>query len=535
MSQAPKFTAELHKLCGKLRDNEITDSETLRLNEILRASRSARKFYRTFMALASALETRTSVQDFVDQESDSDKNIDVLFELLQLEQDAEVQVVELPRKPKVSKPKSRRSRKESIGWHEVYGASACLLTHAAKSAPAKWLAAAAVIALGVLLAVQFIGPATEPTPNPITDNTNIKPAESALPILRDQTVATLTATHNATWAQASSAPGSLTPGSKLHPGQRLTLTAGFAEITTNDGAIAILEAPATIELLDNNALRLHAGKLVGICETESSKGLLVRTPHLDVTDLGTEFTVTSDDQSDETNVRVHLGKVLVSPSPGDGDRQASAVLSAGQAVVSGADFTLRQAGYVPDGRAHTKQAIRFKPWVTSGLVIFDANPPHDLRQGQSVSDRLQVYLERSDMAMPRDLEIDMAGLDRWPMPIDQPDRIIEAGKRVDVYLLHMDQTGLNVESHIHELDFGRPILGVIASADKMIATDPVFDPADRYRFDNTPDSLGEVLRGIEPADSLRLLPNGTALQVQMFVTSKTDQVRVLVEAAPTSD
>jgi hypothetical protein len=114
-------------------------------------------------------------------------------------------------------------------------------------------------------------------------------------------VATLTAERDAQWAQR--------PSDDLYAGQRLTLTAGFAEITTKRGAVAILEAPATIELSDhNNALRLHSGKLVGICETDSSKGLLVRTPHMDITDIGTRFGVYAG--AEATEVHVFDGEVL---------------------------------------------------------------------------------------------------------------------------------------------------------------------------------------------------------------------------------
>ncbi|MBX2852268.1 MAG: FecR family protein [Phycisphaeraceae bacterium] len=125
----------------------------------------------------------------------------------------------------------------------------------------------------------------------------------ATPLIPAKTVATLTALHNAQWSERA-----LAHGEPLKAGDRLTLTAGFAEITTGRGAVAILEAPATIELIDSpNALRLIAGKLVGICETESSKGFLVRTPHMDITDLGTRFGV--DATSLATEVHVFEGEV----------------------------------------------------------------------------------------------------------------------------------------------------------------------------------------------------------------------------------
>jgi ferric-dicitrate binding protein FerR (iron transport regulator) len=170
-------------------------------------------------------------------------------------------------------------------------------------------AIAAVLVIAVTLIITLQNPGNDPTS--IADNTPVDSTDPRDPGLvgpaLTNTVATITATHNATWAEGASAPGS-----QLRAGQRLTLTAGFAEITTHRGAIAILEAPATIELLDNdNALRLHTGKLVGICETPSSKGFVVRTPHMDITDLGTRFGIDLTDR-DVTEVHVIEGSVEAS-------------------------------------------------------------------------------------------------------------------------------------------------------------------------------------------------------------------------------
>ena len=149
------------------------------------------------------------------------------------------------------------------------------------------------VAAAVLVAVTLFllfgpgddGTARDPLAGQIPATDSQPDSPSTNPVL--DAVATLTAEHDAQWAEGASAPGS-----PLRAGQRLTLTAGFAEITTTRGAVAILEAPATIELTDNdNAIRLHAGKLVGICETPTSKGFVVKTQHADIVDLGTEFGV----------------------------------------------------------------------------------------------------------------------------------------------------------------------------------------------------------------------------------------------------
>lgn len=151
-------------------------------------------------------------------------------------------------------------------------------------------AVAAVLILGLILFLFFGGPGDSSHPPKVAENTLAEPRIDSIPI-----VATLTAERDAVWDSR--------PGEELYAGQRFTLLQGFAEITTGRGAVAILEAPAMLELLkSDNAIHLHAGKLVAICETESSKGFTVHTATLDITDLGTRFGVDADDRAAEVHV-----------------------------------------------------------------------------------------------------------------------------------------------------------------------------------------------------------------------------------------
>ena len=172
---------------------------------------------------------------------------------------------------------------------------------------------AAVLLLGVVLVITFLtGPDNE---QPIAEVPE-QPVATDVQIDVQPIVATLTNELNAQWrgSTGTDLPG---VGEGLHAGQRLILVDGLAEITTKRGAVAVLEAPATVELLDqDNAIRLHEGKLVGVCETESSKELIVYTPHTVITDLGTRFGVDVS-KSGRTQVHVIEGSVEVaSPTPG---------------------------------------------------------------------------------------------------------------------------------------------------------------------------------------------------------------------------
>lgn len=168
---------------------------------------------------------------------------------------------------------------------------------------------AAALMLGmVILIVMLSGPSANQPFAGIPDQNGL----NAEPLSAERVVATLTAEYGARWDLK---PGeSLRPGNTLVSGQRLTLTQGIAEITTKRGAIAILEAPASIELLDNdNAIRLHRGKLVGLCHSPASKGFVLKTDHADITDLGTEFGVHA--RPNAVTTTVFTGKVNLS-APG---------------------------------------------------------------------------------------------------------------------------------------------------------------------------------------------------------------------------
>lgn len=163
------------------------------------------------------------------------------------------------------------------------------------------------IAAALFLAVALLWPAAQPphTPDTLT---------SEVPDERVMDVAVVTSQSDARW-RAGNFPVDIPTGSTLLPWQRLTLVSGYAQITTGRGAIAVLQAPCTIEMTQSdNALRLHSGKMVGRCLTEKSKGFVVHAPGVDVVDLGTEFGVEVDSQGGST-VLVMDGSVRAQPTP----------------------------------------------------------------------------------------------------------------------------------------------------------------------------------------------------------------------------
>ena len=154
-------------------------------------------------------------------------------------------------------PKVEATQPEhSLSTREVFSLAGYLLGKALTSKPAiKVYATAAVVLLAVTLLFVFqseddTAPNTASHQQHSTDNKVDTPEP-----LPSSIVATLTNERDAVWDRR--------PSEEFYAGQRFTLKQGFAEITTARGAVVLLEAPATVELVDSpNTIRSHAGKLI---------------------------------------------------------------------------------------------------------------------------------------------------------------------------------------------------------------------------------------------------------------------------------
>ena len=324
----------LKDLCLRYLDGDLSGKEIDDFSQLIAESQEAARLLARLAIFDSRLETTTALQG----------GIGVLEQWLDRSADRALATDKVHPHQSTFKQAS-----ELLGY---------VLLEAAKTKPAKWLYSLAAVLLLSFVAWQVWGPSTSPQhqhqhqpPPSLAQDKEVVPASPV--------VAILTAEHDARWQSASGAsPPDV--GDALRSGQHLTLTAGFAEITTRRGAVALLKAPATIELLDNdNALRLHVGKLVGICESESSKGFLVRAPHMDVTDLGTRFGIDSSKPS-ATEVHVFDGIISVSSPSRFGATGEQIELIAGEAIRA-TDGSIEQKRFV--SRADLFQSIAPPVWV----------------------------------------------------------------------------------------------------------------------------------------------------------------------------
>ncbi len=120
-------------------------------------------------------------------------------------------------------------------------------------------------------------------------------------------VAVVKASLHGQWADGRG----VTVGTSL-PAGRLDLQSGLVELETASGTVLLVEAPASLQLIDSLHGQLLGGNLV-VRMPEGKSGFVVELPNMRVTDLGTEFGV-SVASNDASRVQVFDGKVRAESS-----------------------------------------------------------------------------------------------------------------------------------------------------------------------------------------------------------------------------
>lgn len=389
------------------------------------------------------------------------------------------------------------------------------------------LAVAAVLLLSLVL----INPLFRDVPEPIADydfwdNANeMDPSQTPSPTPNPPSlpasVATLTSSDDARWDTPGGAYAPST-GDTLVAGQRLTLTAGFAEITTNRGAIAFIQAPASIEFTDSpNGLRLHEGKLLGICETESSKGFLVQTPSIDVTDLGTRFGV-SVDQAGEALVEVFDGLVLAKPNTIDQSISTARELGVGESMA--VDHTGQEVERDPSSKDTFASLAARTHGITqlSGDVVW-TTPEYYI--GKDISAwpnqaSAVVFPEQSSVTLTETLQTSSLS----PDATEQPKAILP-GTVIRTYIL-LYRPGTPMPTHSKgSVTFEGEILGVILHDNwdaslHALKSDPIVDLFDVDQFTGTVE--------LYDFDEVNISSNRHELNFNLRASVACDAMRIVV-------
>jgi hypothetical protein len=194
------------------------------------------------------------------------------------------------------------------------------------------LAATLLVALGLWLRTPPLPPA------------DLQAAEPT-----DDTVAVLSSTSRASWAD-SSLP--TRPGAPLPPG-RMRLTAGVVRLELYCGATVIVEGPAEFRLVSRARVDCSEGKLWATVPPHA-EGFTVGTPTIDLVDRGTEFGVRVGGRG-ETEVYVFQGKVELYGAGAAGRVPPTRALTTGQGVRVGPAGASDPAPPDPGGFVTTRE------------------------------------------------------------------------------------------------------------------------------------------------------------------------------------
>lgn len=360
-------------------------------------------------------------------------------------------------------------------------------------------------------------------------------------------VATLTSMQDAVWENGSGGVTGYSVGRSLRAGDRLTLVSGFATLTTSHGAMAELEGPCTVALVDHdNALRLHAGRMIGRVDSERAKGFVVRTPQMDVIDLGTEFGVAVD-AIGRTLAEVFEGSVRVQATPGAARAMAPTVMSAGQSLAVDANSQrIEPTAFAPDvftnlltrddGVAQLSGNAR---WAASRAFIGRQRlqwPKHD---------SVQVFEELRGVTVPSAFPVSFhrPGLYRHYGP-DAESGSIQPGTTLRSYIVIFN-TGPDAKPTAQntsgELSFDGKIVGVIDNKEHHLAFVDAMAPAEDRVWTGAWAFQGLNIRTKQKLDHdpdwVRIDPSGRDLSFsfvtdpQAMNTSGFRALRVLIEEA----
>jgi hypothetical protein len=276
---------QLQDLCEAAVEGRLTPQTQERLERIVLESAEARRFYVAYLHQHAALQWSTA--DLTPAPRPAPLDADELAESAP---------------PSVSAPSRTRKR-----W------------------ALKWLGTIAA-AMAASLLVVFWLKRPQPGPlEPIARQESPEGAQASEPL--DFTVAVLAYAPGAEWADAEAAPRTGTP---LPPGW-LRLKAGYAQLEFYSGATVILEGPADLQLLSRMEAYCERGKL-RVTVPPHAQGFAIRTPKVELVDLGTEFGVQVD-EGKGTEIQVFQGKVELYDAGSNRGEMPRDVLSTGQGLL----------------------------------------------------------------------------------------------------------------------------------------------------------------------------------------------------------
>ncbi len=142
------------------------------------------------------------------------------------------------------------------------------------------------------------------------------------------------------------------------------LVSGLIAVELRNGVTMTVKGPAEFDVVDAFRVRLHKGNVRAMAP-ETGHGFTIETPNADIEDLGTEFGVSVDKESGDSEVHVFDGRVDVK-NPGENAAIASLELGESARILKG---QINSNGSALPDRFFTPADVSYSRWARASESI----------------------------------------------------------------------------------------------------------------------------------------------------------------------
>lgn len=508
MMETQQPSSELVSLCGKLRDEIISDEEFERLQSMLVSDPKSLWFYRQFSTLCSGLEQISQADDDSDTATDDSlignfRWTDDLSDLSPVSPFANS--VDRTLVPGSLPSEAKPNRRFAVITSVLIGLAACV--------------AFALVSL--------------------------RPESST------EGFASVVDQYQAVWGEEAS-PHRIA-------GKR-TLISGAARLRFDSGAELLVQAPAEFSIDQVGLATLNRGSL-RLYVPPAATGFQIQTPYGLVVDHGTRIGVCAD-QVLGLEVHVYEGlaeairyqfkskaDLLKNPNSLPFEKSPGEMLSAGQAIA------------IPTGRKPARRMAASETYFASALDQHDdlplvsgdvqllVSPPRSVRRVRNELvdlGRAAIFSERKDFDLTEDLPVTLTGPNQ-SIALESLSRTLPTGTRVDSMMVHFalpksKRSGSGELTASGVIEFPRPVVGVVCERPGKQA-DLIGNPSTDYPRDRNTgleDAIdGDPLR----ADQIEISEDRKTVRFSLRIHGReaaeqadfVDQFRVLIESASSED
>lgn len=321
-------------------------------------------------------------------------------------------------------------------------------------------------------------------------------------------------------------------GDPIFPGW-LELTAGVAEFSIGNHASVILQAPCRINFSSTEELLLSQGDLSATVRVPGHDFAVI-TPQSRVVDLGTSFAVRVT-KAGFTDVAVFDGRVQVGGEDETQQTQEWVEVAAGSMARLAPDERTPKAvkeltGGMRSSFVQDWDEVLERPMLT-GSVRYSGARPNDLSLGKHPTGyEATLFVERIQLHLPSELEVEVVQPGRYQrMELGKSERepqgTIPQGTVINSYLIHIDPSDApGGVTAVLEITFRKPILGVIVSGRRLLASDEIVQLTVAEG-----DEIGRGIAGQEEGDQVILRESSHSIWMRLTASGAGDQVRIITQ------